>query len=80
MENGKVLIAQYFYPTTESTCIFPVSYEQNALTGAVRISEPVEVDFTPRPGAEVEAAKRAVLEKKRAALAAQLAKLEEATA
>lgn len=71
-----MLIAQYHYVDSESTCIFPVDFELNALKGAVRISEPVEVDFKPRDAEEVAQATRTVIDMRRAKLTEQLAKLE----
>lgn len=73
-------IAQYRYIDSQTTCIFPADFERHGLRDTVRISEYVEVEFTPRDPAAVVAETCVLVEVKRARLRHELAKLDGETA
>ncbi len=65
--------------TMRATCAFhPRSNEPYISSGAVRVSEYVEVEFTPRDQKEIDAARRVIYTVKREKLQRELAKLDEA--
>lgn len=72
----KQKIARYHYTTGDYTCIHPQDAESVLALSAVRVSEYVEVEFTPRPEREIDAERRKSLEAEKERLRAQLAKLE----
>lgn len=68
-------IAQYRYETGGGyVCIHPQSSE--GVINAIRVSEYTEIEFTPRPAAEIDAERRQVFMAEREKLKARLAALE----